>query len=94
MNGEGQFKKLHGQFLRDMDEKASENSWLIVAKERISEERHGRVFGGCPESGTESQCYKCQDRSVTRELIVSSEPSESDTVKHIVSAWHKIAQTQ
>ena len=45
-------KKLDGQFLKDMDEKASENSWLIVAKERISEERDGRVFGGCPESGT------------------------------------------
>ena len=51
-------KKLHGQFLRDMEEKASENSWLILAKERISEERDGSGFGGCPESGTESQCYK------------------------------------
>ena len=69
-------KKLHGQFLRDMDEKASESSWLVVAKERISEERGGRVFGGCPESGTGSQCYKGQDRSVTGELTVSSVQSE------------------
>ena len=51
VNGE-QKKKLDGQFLKDKDEKASENSWLIVAKERISEERNGRVFRGGPESGT------------------------------------------
>ena len=43
MNGEGEGKKLDGQFVKDMDEKASENSWLIMAKERISEEREGRV---------------------------------------------------
>lgn len=70
-------KKLHEQFLRNLDEEASENSWLLVAQERISEERGGRVFGGCPESCTESQFYKGQDRSVTRELTVSSEPSEN-----------------
>ena len=69
-------KKLHGQSLKDMDEKASENSWLIVAKERISEERDGKVFGGCPESGTESQCCRGQDRSVTGEPTVSSVQSE------------------
>lgn len=69
-------KKLDGQFLKHMDEKASENSWLIMAKERISEERDGRVFGGCPESGTGSQCYKGQDRLGTRELTVLSVPSE------------------
>ena len=69
-------KKLHGQFLRDMDEKASENSWFVVAKERISEERDGRIFGGCPESGTGSQCYKDQDHLVRRKLTVFSVPSE------------------
>ena len=43
-------KRLHGQFLMETDEKASEKSWTIVAKDRISEESDGRVFSDCPES--------------------------------------------
>ena len=32
-----------------------------MAKDRISEERDGRVVGGFPESGNENQCSKGQD---------------------------------
>lgn len=55
-------KRLHGQFLMETDDKASEKSWSIVAKDRISEEKHGRVFVDFQsQSGTWSQCYKGQD---------------------------------
>ena len=43
-------KRLHGQFLMETDEKTSEKSWSIVAKDKMSEEREGRAFIGCPES--------------------------------------------
>ena len=83
-------KKLDGQFLRDMDKKAG-RSWL--RKGYLKKETEGFLVAA-QSQGLRLNAIKAKIAQSQESLLCRLSHQKSDTVKHILSAWPKMAQTQ
>ena len=86
-------KKLHGQFLMEMDEIASENSWSWLKTGYLKKETEGLLVA--------AQSQTLRTNAIKAEIDKSQENSlcrlchqKNETVNHIVSECPKVSQTQ
>ena len=86
-------KKLHGQFLREMNGTASEKSWMWLEKGHLKKNTEGMIMA--------AQSQLIRTKAIKAKIDKSEEESrcrmcraKDETVNHLLSECPKLAQNE